>query len=82
MSEKEKFQLEITMEDGQITGIKPLTDDLKITKGELKSLQDFEDDEKQEIVSSMQHGTMVLSGQNSPGWIVIRTARGYIRIWR
>ncbi len=79
---KETFQLEITLENGQITEIRPLTDDLNITKGDLKSLENFSAEEKNEIVNSMQHGTMVLSGQNSPGWIIIRTSRGYIRVWR
>jgi len=78
---KEKFQVEITLEKGQITDISPLTKGLKVSKP-VDSLDQFPKKEKKEIMQSMQHGTQILSGQNSPGWIIIRTSRGYIRVWR
>jgi hypothetical protein len=79
--EKETFKIEITMVEGQIVDINPLQEDLKKSKT-VPSLNQFPEDEKKEIMESMQHGSMLLMGQNSPGWVVIKTAHGYTRVWR
>ncbi|MBW1636494.1 MAG: hypothetical protein JRJ68_09505 [Deltaproteobacteria bacterium] len=78
---KEKFKVEITLKKGQITDVSPLTGDLNVS-GPVASLSQFPKKDKKEIMKSVQHGTQILSGQNSPGWVIIRTSRGYIRVWR
>ena len=76
---KETFKMELTLVDGQITHIKPF-DDLHVSE-EVKELNQFFK-KNPEIMDSIKHGPLMLTGQNSPGWIIFRTAFGYIRIWR
>jgi hypothetical protein len=81
MEKNETFQLEITMAEGQITKITPLSKDLRVSEP-VPSLDKLPEALKKEIISSMQHGSMLLMGQNSPGWIVVQTAQGYTMVWR
>lgn len=76
---EEKFQLEITLEDGQITEIVSLNpEEVHVDQKKITSLDQF----KPEQLHHMRHGSMILTGQNSPGWIIIKSGTRYIRVWR
>ncbi len=81
-TKKEKFQVEITLEDGQISDIRAIGEGQETLKVDKSLYNQFHKLEELGIMTDTQQGAVMLSGQNSPGWICWQTARGYICIYR
>jgi hypothetical protein len=77
----ESFKLELIMENGQITEIHSLSEDVHVS-APMPSIERLVGEDKEEFMSSLKHGSMLLMGQNSPGWVIVLTSNGYIRVWR
>lgn len=79
---RESFKLELIMENGQITEIHSLDPENVFVSDPKPTLEEVMGDEKELFMRSLRHGTMLLMGQNSPGWVVYLTPNGYVRVWR
>lgn len=77
---KSTFQLEITLENGQITQIQPVKGNKLYVSETVPSLDKLPESVRREMTQSMKHGSMLLIGQNSPAWLVFTVAGGYIQI--
>lgn len=80
MEQKESFTVELVLADGEIVDVIAKDDDVDVEFAE--NIGKFSDETKQRLMKTLSHGSMILSGQNSPGCIVIKTSTGYIRICR
>lgn len=78
---KETFKLEITMENGEIAEIRSLSEEVHVS-APMPSIENFVAEDKEEFLKSLKHGSMLLMGQNSPGWVIVRTSNGYVKVWR
>lgn len=80
-TERESFKLELIMEKGQIIEIRSLSEDVHVSDP-MPSIERFVEEDKEGFMRSLKHGTIMLMGQNSPGWVVYLTPNGYVKVWR
>jgi hypothetical protein len=80
--QSESFKLELIMKNGQITEIKSLEPEVVHVSDPMPSIDRFVEKDKEGFMSSLKHGSMLLMGQNSPGWVIVLTSNGYVMVWR
>ena len=77
---RESFKLELIMENGQITEIRSLSKEVHVSDP-MPSIERFVAEDKEGFMRSLKHGSMMLMGQNSPGWVIVSTSNGYVKVW-
>ena len=74
---QEKFPVELIMEEGRIVEIVSLNEEVVFVEDPVPSLDMLKVEGNR---CEMQHGTILLSGQNSPGCFTVLTPFGYTRV--